>query len=137
MPTTVTPADGTVGRLAARIAKEPGSSTGSGTIAWDYSVDHSAVATLEQGQTRVERFTVTVDDGHGGTAQQSVTVTVRGSASSPTTQVLTASATQEGATQPHAEQTGTTSTGSLDPSLAANAHGLETHHGHGLTGFEI
>lgn len=77
---TVKPADGTVGNLTAKVVNEPGTGPGTGAIAWEYTVDHTAVATLEEGKTKVEIFTITVDDGHGGTAAQDVTITVRGSA---------------------------------------------------------
>ncbi len=54
-----------------------GSGTG-GAVAWSYSVDNGKVASLAAGQTRVESFTVTVDDGQGGTVSRQVDVTITG-----------------------------------------------------------
>ncbi|MBA9064546.1 VCBS repeat-containing protein [Methylobacterium fujisawaense] len=74
---TVKPGEGAVGTLTAKISKEPNSS-GPGSIAWTYTVDHKSVPALAEGQSRVEMFTVTLDDGHGGTSDQDVTITTRG-----------------------------------------------------------
>jgi len=48
---------------------------------WWYMVDHSlaAVQALAEGQSAVERFTMTVTDSQGATAQREVVITVRGS----------------------------------------------------------
>jgi VCBS repeat-containing protein len=51
---------------------------GHGEVAWTYSADESAVQHLAQGQSVVETFTVTVDDGHGGEVSQDVSVTLHG-----------------------------------------------------------
>ena len=45
---------------------------------------NSATQYLAVGQTATENFTVTVDDGHGGTVDQIVTVTVTGTNDAPT-----------------------------------------------------
>ena len=45
---------------------------------------NSATQYLAAGQTATETFTVTVSDGHGGTVDQLVTVTVTGTNDAPT-----------------------------------------------------
>ncbi len=49
-----------------------------GEIAWNYSVSNAATQYLAVGETTTESFTVTVDDGHGGAIDQTVTVTITG-----------------------------------------------------------
>ncbi|MFF9553061.1 VCBS domain-containing protein [Methylobacterium fujisawaense] len=78
---TVKPGDGAVGTLTARISQDSG--TAAGVIDWEYTVDHKAVAGLAKGQTKTETFTLTVDDGHGGTADQVVTITIVGDNDAP------------------------------------------------------
>lgn len=61
-------------------------STGSGTgghLTWTYSVAASALEGMAANQTRVESFTVTLDDGHGGTVQRQVDVTLTGTNDAP------------------------------------------------------
>ena len=50
-----------------------------GTVDWSYSVPNSASQYLAKNQTTTESFTVTVSDGNGGTVQQVITVTLKGS----------------------------------------------------------
>ena len=40
---------------------------GDGTVTWTYAVANAATQYLAVGQTATETFTVTIDDGHGGT----------------------------------------------------------------------
>ena len=69
---------------------------------WTYALD-STIATvdqLQQGDTLVETFTVNVTDGNGGSATETITITVHGTNDAPVaTQNLTASI-NEGATTP-------------------------------------
>ena len=48
--------------------------TGSGTVDWSFSVADSALASVAAQQTVVQTYTVSIDDHHGGVAQQNVTV---------------------------------------------------------------
>ncbi|MGX5844400.1 VCBS domain-containing protein, partial [Mesorhizobium sp. ArgA1] len=54
-----------------------------GTVGWTYQVANAATQYLAQGQTATEKFTVTIDDGHGGTVSQLVTVTITGTNDAP------------------------------------------------------
>ena len=47
------------------------------SVAWHFSVADSAID-LQAGQTLTQNYDVTVDDGHGGTATQTVTITIVG-----------------------------------------------------------
>ncbi|MEI6558601.1 MAG: VCBS domain-containing protein [Rhodospirillaceae bacterium] len=71
--------------------------TGSGgQLTWSYSVADSAVEYLAAGQTKVEQFTITVDDGHGGSIDRTVAVTITGTNDAPVAVADTASATEAG-----------------------------------------
>jgi VCBS repeat-containing protein len=77
---------GYVGTLTPVVTAE--SAGGSGSIAWTYSVDSAAIDFLGVGQTAYQIYKVTVNDGHGGTDSQYVTITLNGSNDAP---VVTAS----------------------------------------------
>src|SRR6202008_2535590 len=60
--------------------------TGSGTggkFTWTYTVADSAVEYLAAGQTKVESFTVTLNDQHGGGITKQVDVTITGTNDAP------------------------------------------------------
>src|SRR5205085_804430 len=59
-------------------------SSEAGTVGWTYTVADGATDSLAFGETATEKFTVTISDGHGGTVDQSVTITVTGSNEAPT-----------------------------------------------------
>ncbi|WP_270670652.1 VCBS domain-containing protein, partial [Aeromonas sp. QDB04] len=50
-----------------------------GTINWTYDIDAGDLEFLAEGEVVTAVFTITVDDGQGGTATQDVTVTLTGS----------------------------------------------------------
>ena len=49
-------------------------------VGWHFAVDDAAIDFLDAGETLTQTYTVTIDDGHGGTATQDVTVTINGAA---------------------------------------------------------
>ncbi|UWU91355.1 VCBS domain-containing protein [Bradyrhizobium sp. CB1015] len=49
-----------------------------GSVQWHYALNNSAAQYLAAGQSVTESFVVTVNDGHGSTATQTVTVTIIG-----------------------------------------------------------
>src|SRR5947207_3255896 len=70
---------------------------------------------MEAGQTATEKFTVTIDDGHGGTVAQVVTITVTGSNEAPTITAADASgAVTEDATSPNLSTTGSITFNDVD-----------------------
>jgi VCBS repeat-containing protein len=66
-------------------------SSGAGTVGWTYKVADHATDYLAADQTATEKFTVTIADGHGGTVDQVVAITVAGTNEAPT--ITTADAT--------------------------------------------
>ena len=67
-----------------------------GNVGWNYSVANSVTQYLGAGQTATEVFTVTIDDGHGGTVSRDVTITVNGVNDAPVGVDDTGSATEAG-----------------------------------------
>src|SRR5207245_1600316 len=76
--TGVTPSLGALGTLTASVSTEMSHVSGTGgVITWNYSVADNAVDFLAQGQTKVETFTIHLDDGTS-TVDKLVTVTITG-----------------------------------------------------------
>jgi len=48
------------------------------TVGWNFTVSDAALEGLSEGQIVIQTYTVTIDDGHGGTATQDVTITITG-----------------------------------------------------------
>lgn len=75
---SVAPAGNVLGSLTAvKTADTTGTGTG-GNVKWDYSVGVLSYQSLGEGETAVESFIVSVDDGNGGIAQQQVDITITG-----------------------------------------------------------
>jgi VCBS repeat-containing protein len=75
---SVLPAEGHIGTLTlTKLSDTTGTGTG-GQFGWLYAVDATAAQTALQGHDGniVETFTVVIDDGHGGTINQDVSVTL-------------------------------------------------------------
>ncbi len=83
--TSVTPdAGNTLGGTLTMGAVSEDASTEPGTVGWTYTVADDATDYLAVGETATEKFTVTIDDGQGGTVDQCVTITVTGTNEAPT-----------------------------------------------------
>lgn len=67
--------DGALGTLSAKVVSDM---NGTGAVVWSYVVDETKVEPLAAGETKVETFALTLDDHHGGTVTQNVTVTLTG-----------------------------------------------------------
>jgi len=112
---TVTPNGSALGTLTASVSTDT-TGTGSGGVTWTYAVSNAAVQYLAVGQTKIETFTVTVDDGHGGAVARDVTVTITGTNDVPTAAVssdLVGSVTEDAST-PTLTDTGIVSLGDVD-----------------------
>lgn len=48
------------------------------SVGWSFTVSDSAIDYLKAGQNLTQKYDVTIDDGHGGTALQTVTITLIG-----------------------------------------------------------
>jgi len=76
---TGTPIGSVLGTLTAvKNTDTTGSGTG-GQLTWTYAVADSAVEYLAAGQTKVESFTITLDDQHGGLISRQIDITITGS----------------------------------------------------------
>src|SRR5262249_43627166 len=53
------------------------------SVAWTYKITDSALDFLAAGETLTATYNVTIDDGHGGTVTQPVTVTMTGTNDAP------------------------------------------------------
>ncbi|MFG1189326.1 VCBS domain-containing protein [Xanthobacter flavus] len=67
--------DGALGTLSAKVVSDM---NGTGAVVWSYVVDETKVEPLAAGETKVETFALTLDDHHGGTVTQNVSVTLTG-----------------------------------------------------------
>jgi VCBS repeat-containing protein len=56
---------------------------GTGAVNWTYSISDSAIDKLAAGQVVPQVFTLTIDDGHGGTASQDITILLTGTNDAP------------------------------------------------------
>ena len=67
--------------LGALTAVKNSDTTGTGTggqLTWTYTVANSAVEYLADDETKVESFTITLDDGNGGLITRQINVTITG-----------------------------------------------------------
>ena len=78
---TVAVSDGGAGYLGT-FATTLGDSTGlgSGSLGWTFQVADAALDGLAGGEVLTQTYDVTIDDGHGGSATETVTVTITGAA---------------------------------------------------------
>ena len=76
--TSVTP--GGVGYLGTFVADVTNASTGDGVgqVTWLFAANNALRHSLGAGQVLVQTYTVEIEDGHGGTATQLVTITING-----------------------------------------------------------
>jgi VCBS repeat-containing protein len=59
-------------------------SSGTGSLAWHFTVNNSDIQFLAQGQTLTQDYLVSVTDNHGGSTIQDVTITINGTNDAPT-----------------------------------------------------
>lgn len=80
---SVTPGnEGYLGGLAASIASGA-TGGGVGTVAWSFGVNDAELDFLAEGETRVQTYTVGLDDGEGGVTTQDIVITVTGTNDDP------------------------------------------------------
>ncbi len=73
--------DDSLGTLTATVSEVENSDNG--TLTWTYTVNDIDVQYLGFEETKVETFDVTIDDGHGSTSTQTVSVTIVGTNDQP------------------------------------------------------
>ncbi|RTY34796.1 hypothetical protein EKD02_09710, partial [Chlorobium phaeovibrioides] len=74
---SVTPATDALGTLSASVTKFSTAGTG-GEINWSYTVNEDAVRYLDDNETKIESYTITLDDDHGGIVDKVVNITITG-----------------------------------------------------------
>ena len=80
---TGTPVGTTLGSLTAvKDADTTGTGSG-GQLTWTYTVADSAVEYLAAGQTKVESFTITLNDQNGSVITKQIDVTITGTNDAP------------------------------------------------------
>jgi VCBS repeat-containing protein len=89
---------GALGSLTASVVHDTTGTGSGGQINWNYSVDATKAEYLATGQTKVETFTFTLSDGHGGSVDRTVNVTLTGTNDAPVlsgTQATLAAGTED------------------------------------------
>ncbi|WP_202969918.1 VCBS domain-containing protein, partial [Endozoicomonas atrinae] len=83
---TVSVTSDTTGYLGTFTPTVSNNTTGDGTgqVDWTFTVPDADIDDLAAGQVRTQTYTVTVNDGNGGTVDQQVTVTITGTNDVPT-----------------------------------------------------
>ena len=66
----------------------PATNTNNGEVNWDYTITEGELDFLAAGETVTAVFTVNVNDGHGGTACEDVTITITGTNDAPVVTVV-------------------------------------------------
>src|SRR5262249_3331582 len=75
---TGTPIGSVLGTLTGVKNTDTTNTVTGGQLTWTYTVADSAVEFLAAGQTKVESFTITLDDQHGGLITKQIDVTITG-----------------------------------------------------------
>jgi VCBS repeat-containing protein len=74
----VTASAGALGALTSTITTDTTGTGLGGVVTWNYSVDSAAVEYLAEGEHKVESFTFSILDGHGGSTERTVDVVITG-----------------------------------------------------------
>ena len=96
--TTIAPSSGALGTLTASVTTDTTGSGLGGVVTWNYSVAASDVEYLAKNQTRVQQFTITLDDGNGGIIDRIIEVTITGTNDAPVVAVALTDNAYEGDT---------------------------------------
>ncbi|MEP9390257.1 FG-GAP-like repeat-containing protein [Mesorhizobium sp. KR9-304] len=70
------------GLMTAAVATDS-TGTGIGQVSWSFEVQDAAIDDLAEGQTITQVYSVSVDDGEGGSVERTVTVTITGTNDAP------------------------------------------------------
>ncbi|BEP62344.1 hypothetical protein GmRootV213_28980 [Variovorax sp. V213] len=104
----------TLGGVLTAGVSDAATGAGDGTVSWNYSVANAATQYLAQGQTATETFTVSIDDGHGGTVAQQITVTVTGTNDVPVIGGVASGAVSEDGSTPNLSTSGALTIADVD-----------------------
>jgi VCBS repeat-containing protein len=86
---------GTRGELTASIS-DPATGDGHGAVDWTFSVADADLDDLAAGETVVQTYTITVDDGQGGIATRDVSITLTGTNDAPVAQDMALDSIEDG-----------------------------------------
>ena len=75
---TGTPVGDTLGNLTVVKDSDTTGTGAGGQLTWTYAVEAAAVEYLAKDQTKLESFTITLDDQHGGLITKQIDVTITG-----------------------------------------------------------
>ncbi len=111
-----TPLGDTLGSLTAVKDSDTTNSGTGGQLTWTYSVADAAVEYLAAGQTRVESFTISLDDQNGGVITRQIDVTITGTNDAPiiTAEDLVGGVTEQGAPSGDLSNSGSISFSDVD-----------------------
>jgi VCBS repeat-containing protein len=84
-----TPVGAVVGSLTAAVTQDTAADGSGGKVTWSYTVPASAVEYLAAGETKVDTFSITLDDQHGSTITRQIAVTITGTSDAPDISVVT------------------------------------------------
>jgi VCBS repeat-containing protein len=101
------------------------------SVGWKFSVDDSDLDSLADGQTITQTYTVEVSDGHGGKANQTVTVQITGSNDAPA--IVAASTAAAGNVSEVADNAAGENTTSHNASGSIAFHDVDTIDTHSAT----
>jgi VCBS repeat-containing protein len=91
---------------ALTLVKADSTGTGFGSLAWTYKIPDNAFDFLAAGEKLTIIYNVTINDGHGGTVTQPITLTITGTNDAPT--IVAGSTTASGSFSERACTTGDT-----------------------------
>jgi VCBS repeat-containing protein len=111
-------------------------SDGTGQIVWNFFVPDASVDYLSAGQTKVQTYAVTVNDGKGGTLTQNITVTITGTNDTPTITTVAGITDVTGAVTEDTNSTTLSDTGTItfDDVDLTNAHTVSVVKASGILG---
>jgi VCBS repeat-containing protein len=123
----------TLGGVLTAGVSDAATGAGDGTVTWNYSVANAATQYLAQGQTATETFTVSISDGHGGTVNQQITVTVTGTNDVPVIGGVASGAVSEDGSTPNLSTSGALTIADVDAGQSnfAPQAGTAGSNGHG------
>jgi VCBS repeat-containing protein len=127
----------TLGGVLTASVSDAATGAGDGTVSWNYSVANAATQYLAQGQTATETFTVTINDGHGGTVAQQVTVTVTGTNDVPVIGGVASGAVSEDGATPNLSTGGALTIADVDQGQSNFAPQASTSGSNGYGSFTL
>ncbi|MDQ0568544.1 VCBS repeat-containing protein [Variovorax paradoxus] len=127
----------TLGGVLTATVSDAATGAGDGTVSWNYSVANAATQYLAQGQTATEIFTVSISDGHGGTVNQQITVTVTGTNDVPVIGGVASGAVSEDGAAPNLSTSGALTIADVDQGQSNFAPQASTSGSNGYGSFTL